>query len=343
MANYERVFTSPPGREKMIDKTYRLIYDNLLSRLPEGIGVPLGRIGFSLLPLKALGKYLDSAGYEQEVILGGKSGQESLAMRYPAILASCYYQYRILRNMDYLGFGAITTKTITLEGRKGNPGRKILRDGKTFYNSDGHKNPGLKEFLKILERLKGDGMETPLIVSISGEDEKAYSILARELSEYADAIEISTGCVNTDYGCNFSEPEMASRLFGYVRESTDKPLIVKPARDSDLDGVAESAIENGIDIINHGNTELVERPEFERGIAGKSGPELYRDTISDVRRLNELYGDYVDIIACGGINSGKRAIKARNSGASAVEVLSGLITEGSSLVREINRSLLGLP
>jgi dihydroorotate dehydrogenase len=329
--------------ERMIDKTYRFAYDNLLSRLPEGVGVPLGRIGFSILPLKLLERYLGSAGYEKGIVLGGKSGQESLTMKYPAILASCYYQYRILRNMDYLGFGAITTKTITLEERRGNEGRTILRDGETFYNSDGHRNPGLRRFLKTLERIKGDGMETPLIVSISGEDEGEYSRLARELSEYADAIEISIGCVNTDYGCSFSQPEMASRLFGYVRESTDKPLIVKPARDSDLVGITESAIENGIDIINHGNTELVEHLGFERGVAGKSGPELYHNTLSGVRRLKETYGNYVDIIACGGIDSGGKAAELISAGASALEFLTGLITEGPLLTRRVNRSLFELP
>jgi dihydroorotate dehydrogenase len=245
--------------------------------------------------------------------------------------------------MDYLGFGAITTKSITAEKREGNQGKTIIREGKTFYNSDGHKNPGAHRFKKTLEQLKEGGMKTPIIVSISGENKVEYSALAKEMSEYADAIEISTGCVNTDYGCMFSDPESARGLFGEVRSSTTKPIIVKPARGSDIKRITEYAIESGIDIINYGNTELIEHPGFYRGVAGKSGPELYQDTISGIREITELYGSSVDIIACGGIDSEKAAIEARMIGANAVSFLSGLITEGPGLPRRINKSLPGLP
>jgi len=315
----------------MIDKAYRFIYDRLLSKIPEEIGVPLGRAGFSLLPLKTLEKYIDPD-YEQEIKLGGKSGQKPLEIKYPTILGACYYQPRIIRNMDYLGFGAITTKSITIEERKENPGNNLIREGKNFYNSDGHKNPGMEKFERTLYRLKKNGMKTPLIVSISGENEKDYSDLAESLSPYAD------------YGCRFSEPEMAKRLFGEVRDSTYRPLIVKLARKSDyLREITEAAIENEIYIINYGNTELVKRDDFYRGVAGKSGPELYPDTISEIRKLNEEYGNYIDIIACGGIDSEKAAIEAKMAGASAVEFVSGLITEGPLLSRRINRSLFRLP
>lgn len=334
----------------LLNGIYRAVYNGVLSRIPEVVSVPLGRLAFSLLPMEAISGYadLEQEGNRDCIRLGGKSGQKGLYLESPAIMASCYYQPGILRNLDRLGFGAITTKTITREPRKGNPGRTITREGRTFYNSDGHRNPGMEEFRKTLDGLKGGGMKTPLIVSIAGKDEREYSELASELSGYADALEMNISCVNTDYGCMFTDSyESASKLFSEVREVTDRPLIVKLARPGtgflpkNLDEIIPAAIDSGIDIINYANTRLTGREEFRRGIGAESGHELFWDTAYGVKKAGEFYGERVSIIAGGGIDSEERAESIMKLGADAVEFLTAFITEGPFFPARINRRLGG--
>src|SRR5262249_33034676 len=99
---------------------YRILYDAVLSRLPEPAAIALGQTALRLLPFDRLPAFrLDDP--RLAVTLGGAR------LPNPVIIAAMYYDPRILERAMRLGFGAVTTKTITRHARSGPPLPNPLR------------------------------------------------------------------------------------------------------------------------------------------------------------------------------------------------------------------------
>src|SRR2546421_12228876 len=138
---------------------YRILYDAVLSRLPEPTAIALGQTALRLLPLDRLPAFrLDDA--RLAVTLGG------VRLPNPIILAAMYYDTRILARAMGLGFGAVTAKSITLQPRPGHPLPNLVRRtspaGPGLVNCNGFANPGLVRFREAVARLSH---RVPLIVS----------------------------------------------------------------------------------------------------------------------------------------------------------------------------------
>jgi hypothetical protein len=104
------LFSGGFGMTRAIATFYRLLYDGVLSRLPEPAAIALGQTALRLIPLDRLGAFrLEDP--RLAVTLGG------VRLANPLILASMYYDARILRRAMGLGFGAVTAKSITREAR----------------------------------------------------------------------------------------------------------------------------------------------------------------------------------------------------------------------------------
>ena len=97
---------------RVIGALYRLLYDSILCRLPEPTAVALGQTTLRLLPWDRLSVFLVDDP-RLAVTLGG------VRLPNPLILAAMYYDPRILRRAMGLGFGAVTTKSITVDPRPG--------------------------------------------------------------------------------------------------------------------------------------------------------------------------------------------------------------------------------
>ena len=78
----------------------------------------------------------------------------------------------------------------------------------------------------------------------------------------------------------------------------------------------------------------------EIGNGGMSGAPLFPKSLALVKYINEKSKGKLPIIGVGGIMSGEQAVQMLRAGASLVEIYSGFIYEGPSLVREINSSIL---
>ncbi len=315
---------------KVLDKTYGFFYNYFLSRLPEGLAIPIGR-GLLKLPIEYLPVFeIDYSGLETD--LGG------CMLPNPVILAACYHQPWIIRKASKMGFGAVTLK-VTRDPKRGNPKPNIVRKGKGFVNCIGFRNPGMektREFLKDCDRRK------PLILNIAGDSIDEYCEVIEGLQDYADMIELNISCPNIENGLYFSEnPEQARDLFGESVNLSRKPLVLKLSREDGYKEIISNAIDSGIGIVNYGNTSPVKEDRLSVGSGGLSGPELYEDTIRNVKKIREEFGKDLQIIATGGIDSGEKAYMVMESGADAVSYVSGFITRGPFLAREINSRLSG--
>jgi len=318
--------------------TYRLLYQGLLERLPESRAVRIGQALLKLLPVGPLSGFR-LTDQRLKTVLGG------VALPNPVILSSMYYDPAILRVAMALGFGAVTTKSITVKPRPGHPEPNLVRirtpEGRGFVNCNGFKNPGLEAYRRALRDLAHD---VPLIVAVAGESVDEYAALVEGLSPFGDLVEVNISSPNTRLVYELSsKPDEVRRLFKAVRAATAKPLIVKLSPDFESNNYAAlipAALEAGITIVNYGNTRRVEEARLSQGAGGLSGPALFANTLANVRRLRKEFGETIEIIATGGIDSAEKALHLLESGATAVSYFTAFITEGPTLPRRICEAIV---
>lgn len=315
------------------DLIYRALYRGLFCRLPEPTAVALGQAGLRWLPLDRFPLFR-SSDPRLAVTLGG------VRLPNPLILSSMYYDLAILRRAMGLGFGAVTTKSITLEPRPGHPEPNLVRidtsAGPSLINCNGFKNPGLQAYRAALPGLPH---RVPLIVSVAGESVEEYVTLVRELAAFGDLVEFNISSPNTALVYEWNrKPEEVRALFKAVRGATTKPLIVKLSpdfRDANETAIIPAALDHGIRIVNYGNTRRVTEPRLSQGAGGLSGPEIFPATLENVRRFRRRFGETLDLIATGGIDAPDKALSLLEAGATACGYFTGFITRGPFLARRI--------
>jgi dihydroorotate dehydrogenase subfamily 1 len=317
---------------------YRILYDAVLSRLPEPTAVALGQTVLRLLPLDSLPAFR-LGDPRLAVTLGGAR------LPNPVILAAMYYDPRILTRAMGLGFGAVTTKTITREPRPGHPTPNLVRvrtaAGPGLVNCNGFQNPGLAAFARTLRALPH---RVPVIASVAGESEDDYVDLARTLGPLADLVELNISSPNTRLVYAWStRPKDLRRMLERVRAAISVPVIVKVSPDfADVNEreIIPAAIEAGVRVVNYGNTRRVDEPRLSQRSGGLSGPEIFAATLANVHRTRKRFGSALDLVATGGVDTPDKALDLLDAGATAVSYFTGFITRGPILARRILDALV---
>jgi dihydroorotate dehydrogenase len=322
----------------LADRLYRVVYGGLLSRIPEATAVRVGQALFRALPLAPL-RTLTVSDPRLAVDLSG------IRLPGPLILSSMYYDVRILRRAMALGFGAVTTKSITVGPRPGHPEPNLVRvtthAGHGLVNCNGFQNPGLDAFRAALSRLHH---ERPVIVSVAGESPEEYRRLVAALELQADLVEVNISSPNTRLVYELSgSPARVRGLLRLVREATRKPLILKLSPDypdENRSAIVPAALDAGIDALNFGNTRRIDEPRLSQRSGGLSGPELFPTVLETVRELRRTVGPRVGVIATGGVDTAAHALAALEAGADAVGCFTAFITRGPAFPRRVNLALL---
>lgn len=312
---------------------YRIAYRGVLSRLPEPTAIALGQATLRRLPLDRL-PALRLQDPRLAVTLGG------VRLPNPLILSAMYYDTTILRRAMGLGFGAVTTKSITVNPRPGHPVPNLVRittaAGEGFVNCNGFHNPGLEAFLPALQTLPH---RVPLIASVAGESIADYVRLISAVAPHADLVEFNVSSPNTRLVYEWSQrPDELARLFERVRAATTKPLIAKLSPDfADVNEgqIIPAAIAAGVRIVNYGNARRIEEARLSQGAGGLSGPEIFPATLEHLRRTRARFGADLEIIATGGVDSPDKAFTLMREGATAVGYFTAFVTRGPMLAREI--------
>jgi len=255
-----------------------------------------------------------------------------------------YYDSRILERAMGLGFGAVTTKTITRDARPGHPRPNLVRvrtaAGPGLVNCNGFQNPGLVAFTPTL---RGLSRRVPVIASVAGESEDDYVDLARALGASADLVELNISSPNTRLVYAWStRPKDLRRMLERVRAAVTVPVIVKVSPDfADVNEreIIPAAIEAGVRVVNYGNTRRVDEPRLSQRSGGLSGPEIFSATLANVQRTRKRFGHALDLVATGGVDAPDKALALFDAGATAVSYFTGFITQGPMLARRILAAL----
>jgi dihydroorotate dehydrogenase (NAD+) catalytic subunit len=261
-----------------------------------------------------------------------------LKLKNPVMVASGTFGYaQEFKDFIHLKeLGAIVTKTITLEPRKGNPPPRTCETPCGLLNSIGLENPGLEVFLKEkLPFLKKLGV--PVIMSIASvEDPDEFIKLAQQLDKIREvaAVELNISCPNIRSARNRAggakliaqDPQATYSLVKAVRKVTKKTLITKLSPNvTDIVEIALAAQGAGSDAVSMVNTlsgmcidTVTRRPKIAAGIAGLSGPAIRPVA---VRMVWDAYkGIKIPIIGMGGIMDAQDALEFLIAGSTAVSI-----------------------
>ncbi len=255
----------------------------------------------------------------------------NLTLKNPVTVASgtAGYGEELSQFMDISSIGAIFTKGLSLNPRKGNPGNRIHETASGVLNSIGLENVGLEVFLeKKLPFILKKGA-TP-IPNVAGHSIEENIELCRVLSETdgIDAIELNVSCPNVKHGgiAFGTDITVFTDLLEQARRATKCALIVKLSPNvTDVTQFAVRAQEIGVDAVSAINTFLgmkidinKRKPYFNNKVAGLSGPAIKPLAIRIVYQIFAKIN--IPIIGLGGIASIDDMLEFMMAGASAVSV-----------------------
>jgi dihydroorotate dehydrogenase len=274
--------------------------------------------------------------------------------RNPIGLAAGYDKDGIAaRGLSALGFGHIEVGTVTRQKQIGNPKPRVQRviESQGVINSMGFPNSGV-EALKIRHGAAkvgdniGKSKDTPL--ERAAED---YVELFKRVYRDADYVAINISSPNT---LNLRQLQARDFIEGLLKEvtmvrnaSTPRvPVLVKIAPDlseealEDVLGAIELA---GVDGIIATNTTIGREgipAQYHDLKGGLSGLPL-RDRATDmVRVIARKTKGRLPIIGVGGVMQPQDAIEKLEAGATLVQVYTGLVYAGPSLIKQISRACL---
>ncbi|MDQ5968871.1 MAG: dihydroorotate dehydrogenase [Patescibacteria group bacterium] len=259
-----------------------------------------------------------------------------------------------------VGFGFEEIGSVTGLPCAGNPKPRLWRLPKSqglvvWY---GLKNKGSKY---ISEKLRGKKFQFPIGTSVAMTNCSANLDITTAISDYHMAFEafttigdyytVNISCPNVTGGQPFVEPEKLDLLLTDLDTIvTAKPICIKLSPDISLDEldqilvVAEKHRVHGIICgnltKNKDNKRIIDSNLSEHGgISGKPTEELSNALISHIYKSKK---DKFVIIGCGGVFSAEDAYKKIKSGASLIQLITGMIFEGPQVVSEINCGLTDL-
>jgi len=253
-----------------------------------------------------------------------------LKLDIPIISASGTFGYgdelKGLANLKAIG--AITTKTITLKPRAGNPPPRIYESECGVMNSVGLENPGLAVFIekKLPEIQK---LSTKCIVSVGGFSDKEYAQVVRTLTKEkgVDGLEINLSCPNLKLKKLVSQDAKATySLTKVLRKITKKPLFIKITPEvTDIVKIAKAVKMGGADGISLVNTFFslrinieTRKPYLGNIYGGYSGRAIKPMSLYRVWKVAKEVK--IPIIGGGGIETASDAIEFILAGATAVSL-----------------------
>ncbi len=254
---------------------------------------------------------------------------------------------RFISSIMNLGFGYSVGGTVTLNPRSGNPRPRLRRlaSDKAILNSLGFPSQGLEYAARQLERFVF--VDKPILVSVAGLSVDEYVQCHRRLEPLVSGVELNISSPNTQGIKAFQDPELFKELIDKVNEARKKPLFVKlPPYGGDTQmkervlRLANLCVDSDVDGVTAVNTRPTEDKRLKVGSGGLSGKPIFDDMLTSVAQIRRECGNRLAINACGGIFSAEYAWKAFEAGADSLQLFTGLIYEGPTVARNINKGLL---
>jgi len=254
------------------------------------------------------------------------------------------------------GFGAVEIGTVTPKPQPGNEKKRLFRliEDEAIINRMGFNNDGVDVIADRLRKRKtniiiggniGKNKVTP--------NEKAvddYLICFEKLFDVVDYFVVNVSSPNTPNLRALQDKEPLTKILqtlqdANVNKATPKPILLKIAPDLTDDQLLDiiAIIKNTkiAGVIATNTTISREGLQSEKKIetGGLSGKPLKNRATEVIRFLAMNSNRAFPIIGVGGIHSPKDAKEKLDAGADLIQIYTGFIYEGPSLIKRINKSL----
>ncbi len=260
------------------------------------------------------------------------------------------------RDFSNFGFGFIEIGTVTPLPQPGNPKKRIFRlvEDKSLINRLGFNNKGVEAVANNLKKRRDIIIGANIGKNFFTENVDAhndYLICLKDLHDYIDYFAVNISSPNTKGLREFHDRELLKPLLEKLVNQNNnmtsrKPLLLKISpdiNDQQIDDIVQLVLELQIDGVIATNTSiqrdgLLSKYKEEKG--GLSGMKLKDRSNSIISFLRKKLGRDFPIIGVGGIMSAEDALEKIKCGADLVQLYTGFIYEGPSLIKRINKLLL---
>ena len=255
-----------------------------------------------------------------------------------------------------LGFGFVEIGTVTPKQQYGNEKPRVFRLEKdhALINRLGFNNDGSEVIKNRIENNVPGGL---LGINIGPNKDTSNMVndfleCAKTFFPLGDYVTINISSPNTeglrDFHKSDSLKELLSEINHIRKESNYKKsflLKISPdLEDSFISDIIELALKHNIDGLILTNTSdrnrqnLLDHKKNEKG--GLSGKPIRDLSTEFIKKFYKILEGKIPIIGVGGVDSGKSAFEKLCAGASAVQLYTGMIYKGPTIVREIKKELI---
>jgi dihydroorotate dehydrogenase len=342
---------------------YRSLLRPLLFRLPPETAHELALHSLSFAP--KLTKRLLADRFNRSPF--GKLKRFGLTFSNPVGLAAGFDKDGIaLESLAALGFGFIEAGTVTYHPQPGNERPRLFRLplDSALINRAGFNNHGARAFAKRVEKSRPDcvlGVSIGKSKTIALEDAVPDYLKSFEaVYNVADYVAVNVSSPNTPHLRELQQADHLDELLRALqarnRQLSEQPdgrgllpLLVKLSPDlerEEMRDIVTVAQRNNIAGLIATNTttkwdQLQTAAETVRsfGEGGLSGAPLRRRSREMIATLYNMMDGSMPLIGVGGISTAEDAWEMISAGASLVQIYTGFIYEGPSIVRKINEGL----
>ena len=257
-----------------------------------------------------------------------------------------------------LGFGFVEVGTITPKPQFGNPKPRVFRleEDEALINRLGFNNSGSEQ---ISQTIKENNKKGFLGINIGpNKDSKDriedYLICFRKFYNLADYITINISSPNTENLRDFHNQDELNSLIDKLKNekkelNSNIPLAIKVSpdlNDDQINEVSKIIMEQEIGIIIVSNTTDKNRENLKNinklekgGLSGKPIEKISNEAIS---KFYKILKDKTKIIGVGGVSNGQDAFEKITSGATLVQLYTGMVYRGPRIASKISKELIDL-
>ena len=257
-----------------------------------------------------------------------------------------------------LGFGFVEVGTITPKPQFGNPKPRVFRleEDEALINRLGFNNSGSEQISKTIKENNKKGF---LGINIGPNKDSTnriddYLICFRKFYNLADYITINISSPNTENLRDFHNQDELNSLIDKLKNekkelNSNIPLAIKVSpdlNDDQINEVSKIIMEQEIGIIIVSNTTDKNRENLKNinklemgGLSGKPIEKISNEAIS---KFYKILKDTTKIIGVGGVSNGQDAFQKIISGATLVQLYTGMVYRGPRIASKISTELIDL-
>lgn len=262
----------------------------------------------------------------------------------------------VYNSLFNLGFGFVEVGTVTPKPQFGNPRPRVFRleEDEALINRLGFNNQGCEEISLRIKKNKPKGL---LGINIGPNKDSSdrvgdYTTCLKKFINLASYITINISSPNTENLRDFHKTSELNNLIKSILEeknnsNSSTPIAVKISPDlspNQVEKISQILIDNKIETIIISNSTdrnregLTNMNRFEKG--GLSGKPIEKISNRIINEFYNLVGKQIKIIGVGGVDSAKSAYEKILSGATLVQLYTGMVYRGPRIAAQINNGLI---